>query len=203
MLLSGLTVYVINLDRAKERMSMFDRRCKEIGQKYIRVSAVDKNDIVPRSDGYRSGHEACYRSHYNLWKRILGEGLTYACILEDDAYLMNPIDNIECDESFDLLFISARVNQNDRLEVVDGCGTEGYIVSRQGCKNLLKICEKINVPVDLRIFAHIKTYINTAEFMKRHRSPEYYDFFLKALRSRIPFVKHLNGYSYIDDSHKD
>ena len=194
MIIFDLDVYVINLDRAKERMETFDHRCKEIGQKYIRISAVDRNDLsIPESPGLGPGHLACYLSHYNLWKRMLDKGYPFICIVEDDAHLLRPIKDIQFEKPFDILFLTERIDMNKNFEVTGGCGTEGYIASKQGCEKLLKICDATHLPFDLRIIGFIRTcdHICTEN-----------DLLLDAYRSRVPYIKHLEGYSYIDSEYK-
>lgn len=106
-------VYVINLDRAKDRLEHFKKTYKasDLGRKvgFIRFNAVNGNNLDMKSilspkafielqeaerNGYRTKHYqitrgavGCYMSHINLYKQIMETDKEYALIFEDDAIL--------------------------------------------------------------------------------------------------------------------
>lgn len=103
-----MNVYVINMDKDKERLevlkdSLAKLKCKD-KLKIVRIPAVDgkkidinKFDISLRArsifDEPRTSHESidclghigCYLSHVNCWERVVRDDDDYALICEDDA----------------------------------------------------------------------------------------------------------------------
>lgn len=90
--------YVINLDRAPERMDAMRNKLEKAGIDYVRVPAIDgkKVSFGPREideEGYRHCHGkrstpteiACYVSHYEAVQAFLASDDEVALIMEDDA----------------------------------------------------------------------------------------------------------------------
>ncbi len=105
-------IYVINLERRKDRLAKFNECSKNIENKIEIVNAVDgslikinqKKDFVlkdkiilknPITFGFRGlkiGEIGCFLSHYFLWKKI--SKLNKPCIIfEDDAKPINDYSN--------------------------------------------------------------------------------------------------------------
>ena len=165
MILNNIKCYCINLDRAQDRWTRVLDNCSKINQKVERFNAYEgkkltKDDVPNAWDHYGNGASGCSLSHYKLWQHILNTDLPYACILEDDAYILEEINNILIlDEDFDVLYISERIHADSRRRACNGCGTESYIVSRKGCEKLLKVCEDMRFPIDMRIQSHMRGFI--------------------------------------------
>ncbi|WP_193176027.1 glycosyltransferase family 25 protein [Oricola nitratireducens] len=95
----NLPVYVINLDRSRERWTTIKETADRLGWDCHRVSAidgrqVDRNDWVDvnlrefeKKCGRRmlSGEYGCYRSHLLALNTFLDEGASHGLILEDDV----------------------------------------------------------------------------------------------------------------------
>lgn len=167
MLLQNIKIFCINLDRSQDRWERVTQNFNQLGQEVERFPAFDgklmtENDVPPswiEFNYYGTGWSGCSLSHYRLWEHILTTDLPYACILEDDAHATQRIDNIEVPDDFDILYISSRIAGDSSGKAMAGCGTESYIVSRVGCEKLLTICEDMYNPIDLRIQAHIRGFI--------------------------------------------
>lgn len=96
-------VYVINLDRSKERLSRITDRFAQVGLTFERISAVDGRHITDSSlldyDYIRNrfnygrkltnGEIACYASHLRALRKFLNSDENYCLILEDDAVVDN------------------------------------------------------------------------------------------------------------------
>lgn len=92
-------VYVINLDRSKDRLEAIDRRLTAFGTAFERVPAFDgvRLDLATAGDydaeragrymgrGLLGGEYGCYRSHIDAASRFLRSDARYALVLEDDA----------------------------------------------------------------------------------------------------------------------
>lgn len=96
---SDIGVWLINLDRATERMARMDAQLSRMDLPYTRVSGVDgkaradellRTVDVPafeRNTGRHvlPGDIGCYHSHVEVWKLFLDSGKPVALILEDDV----------------------------------------------------------------------------------------------------------------------
>lgn len=93
-----ISVILINLDRARKRLSDMKNRCESIGINYMRISAVDGRHYKYTKEEYDEklyklcvGRKTnpceigCYLSHYDAINQFLKSGKKYAIILEDDA----------------------------------------------------------------------------------------------------------------------
>lgn len=98
---AGCSCYLINLDRAPERLASADRQLRALGIPYQRVPAVDGRTLpadelarlFSENRFYKSliaGEAGCYLSHVEAQRHFLADGAEYALILEDD--LMLPAD---------------------------------------------------------------------------------------------------------------
>lgn len=94
----AIVTYLINLDRATERLAKLDRRLSELGLDYTRIAAVDGRALrFPHPDfsdlSYRLLHGrrrapaeiGCYFSHIAALRAFLDSDAEHALILEDDV----------------------------------------------------------------------------------------------------------------------
>ncbi|WP_306752305.1 glycosyltransferase family 25 protein [Paracoccus actinidiae] len=94
----NLKVYLINLDRAQERLQRMEAKCAAVGLFFERVSAVDGATLTfpcPEFDarGYKYLHGrrvipaevGCYLSHVECARRLLASDAEHALVLEDDV----------------------------------------------------------------------------------------------------------------------
>ena len=93
--------FVINLDRATERLDFIKQNVEALGFQVARVSAVDGRSLsddyinsISDKDRYRSyfkmypekGTIGCTLSHEKAWKEFLLSDCEFALIFEDDAF---------------------------------------------------------------------------------------------------------------------
>lgn len=69
--------FVINLDRKKDRLDLFDKEMEYIGWEYERFSAIDTNSYV-----------GCGLSFINLCELAIERNYEHIMIFEDDIYFM-------------------------------------------------------------------------------------------------------------------
>lgn len=94
----NLKVYLINLDRAQERLQRMRAKCAAVDLPFERVAAVDGTNLIfpcpefdARSYKYLHGRRVipaevgCYLSHVECARRLLESDAEYALILEDDV----------------------------------------------------------------------------------------------------------------------
>ncbi|MGV1789674.1 glycosyl transferase [Rhizobium lusitanum] len=97
----ALPVYLINIDRATERLAEIRRQGEEFGFRFERIHGLD-GTLVPRDQWIDVDHErfqrrhgrtilpgeyGCYRSHLMALRRFLASGDEMAVIIEDDVAL--------------------------------------------------------------------------------------------------------------------
>jgi len=103
--MNGLQTWVINLDRAPERMAGIAARLQALKLPYTRLSAVDARALTPeqhatldeatycRQHGMTSlpGELGCYLSHIAVMKALLASQAEFALVLEDDVGLTDSL----------------------------------------------------------------------------------------------------------------
>jgi len=92
-------VFLINLDRASDRLAFVDQQFRKLGIEYERVPAVDSadlengpviNKILGRAfkiQPLKPVEAAILHSHRLIWQKILDEDLDGAFVFEDDVHL--------------------------------------------------------------------------------------------------------------------
>ncbi|MDP3085087.1 MAG: glycosyltransferase family 25 protein [Rubrivivax sp.] len=91
--------WVINLDRAPQRLQRIAAQLQRVGLSWSRLPAVDARALTPAQQatldaaGYRrlhgmeplAGELGCYLSHVEAMQRLLASGAAAALVLEDDV----------------------------------------------------------------------------------------------------------------------
>ena len=99
--MDGLQTWVINLDRAPERLARVHAQLQQLGLPYMRLPAVDARALRPEQNAeldepaYRRRHGmspvlgelGCYLSHVEVMRAFLAGPATCALVLEDDVLL--------------------------------------------------------------------------------------------------------------------
>jgi glycosyl transferase family 25 len=94
---ADLPVFLINLDRSRDRLAEFDAQARGAGLSYERFAAVDGRTGLPerlrdefaRSDRLSNGEVGCYASHLSIAQRVTEHAWNAAIVLEDDAVLVH------------------------------------------------------------------------------------------------------------------
>ena len=164
---------IITLFSDKRRMHHV-QSFKEKHQHINIFKAVDKQDnekMVHLREYYnmkiKEGAAGCALSHILLIEKFISSNSKYQIVLEDDFKIVKelPKTNKEIDEMIaqvnqtpemvDILYLSERVNANNKYQVINGCGTEGYILTKHGAKKILAVLtNKCDYPIDIKIQGH-------------------------------------------------
>ena len=169
----GMRIFVINLERRKERLAYMERQLRDLGAVYERVDAVDgklmcqgeKKAVVSWFrwwcvNGYcaRDGEIGCALSHQSVYRMMVERGLSYACIIEDDIRLDKRLwevlkaveERIGDGGSPEVFLLAPYLHRQDaeRSEVSFrnvrwAASTGGYVLTRSAAERLLAV----NVPL--------------------------------------------------------
>ena len=165
---SSLNIYIINLNKDRERRAFQKEQMESLQLEYEIISATTTHDIGTlykrhKDDWQRPLREvelACYFSHQKLWKRVLEEQKP-ALILEDDAIVCSELPRIleVCSTLQEIDHISLEsvgrkklLGKKSILFPIDGFklspllidrnGAGGYILYPSGAQKLLEHEEK-------------------------------------------------------------
>ena len=93
--MSSCEVYLINLDRSKDRLAVMDNHLKSFDLQYKRVAAVDAQTFtdevyrmvtapnIEYPHQLKAGEIACFLSHRACWEKLVDSDNDWALILED------------------------------------------------------------------------------------------------------------------------
>ncbi|MGY5848627.1 glycosyltransferase family 25 protein [Salegentibacter sp. HM20] len=95
-------IYIVNLDRAKERRDSVEKELRKTNLPFQFISAVDKTTVANYKYKIRNQYKrplitteiACYLSHLKVKKLFLKSNYDYAIILEDDVELLANFDTV-------------------------------------------------------------------------------------------------------------
>ncbi|MFI1035927.1 glycosyl hydrolase 53 family protein [Streptomyces sp. NPDC020951] len=177
-------IFVINLDRDRERLAAMSAHLGAWGVKFTRWPATDGSTLAdwPHQPGTAehdgvvlSGFDhfalpeaACGISHIRLWRTIVEHRIPWALVLEDDARLTRqPPSRTEewrLPQDADIVLLNKRATPGatrheassamSYADVVGGAGTEGYLVSWRGARKLLAVTRPLLNPLDFQMYAH-------------------------------------------------
>ncbi len=99
--MTGLQTWVINLDRAPERLARVSAQLQQLQLPFTRLAAVDARALTPEQraaldePAYRRKHGmspvlgelGCYLSHVAVMRAFLASDAAFALVLEDDVLL--------------------------------------------------------------------------------------------------------------------
>lgn len=89
-------IFVINMDKDKDRLAIFDDTMKKSNWEYTRISAVEGKKLTPKNHllnkytkkiaWLKKGEIGCLLSHVIIWEKLLNDkNLNRILIFEDDA----------------------------------------------------------------------------------------------------------------------
>lgn len=178
-----MKIYLINLDRAAERLSWFRQQIDGKGLDLIRVAAVDASRLdeaeLDRWRALSSGQKSlsppeigCMLSHRKVWELIVQGTDEWAFVAEDDIHLTadaplflrganwipKGADLVKAETFLNELEMSAAVwgqPHGHQLRRLKSrhFGTAGYFISKKVAVQLLAYTAKHCEPVDLILFS--------------------------------------------------
>jgi glycosyl transferase family 25 len=167
-----LKCYLINLDRAPQRLQYMTTLLDRVGVDFVRVAAVDKEVlsdvefqelVAPKADRWSAltrGELACFLSHRRCLELIAAGEDSYGAILEDDLHLAENVSDYLCSEAW-------IPPDADVVKLESGC----YTVNDRGRIRINK--NGLNIVGDRKLFrihsTHLGTgfYVVSREFCRR------------------------------------
>ena len=152
-----------NLEGFREHWTKLGKTCERIpGVSYKNKSNVLNEFIVNGKinvlmGGFRNQKQAflgelgCYMGHYNAWKTVVEKKMESCLIMEDGVRMLRAdFNNLTMPKTLDILYVNAEMEQHPTFQVF-GYGTQGYVVTYEGAKKLMKECAVLSMPIDLQI----------------------------------------------------
>lgn len=185
----NVSSFCISLKESTERQKRFKAKAEANCLDFNFFAALDFRGFKPEDypewvtrNGKRvdwhlpltPGEVGCAASHKLLYEI----GLTHEdysvdalAIFEDDCLVQQPI-NVEIPVDADMLMLSGRWFHNAHHEVIGAsCGTEAYIITRQGMYKMLQILQNMDMPLDLIMIAHCQSMIEFGHGLCSVRNP--------------------------------
>ena len=161
-------VYVINMDKDKERMKNVDDKLKKLGFQYKRISGIDGKKIYPKykkKTKLRAGQLGCLLSHINILKDAKNNNFENILVLEDDIIfcknfkekLYNLVKKVKKNEKeFDMLYLGcSQKHKWNNIIMKDGYylgkkmdGTFAIILNKRIFNKTIQLANKLNLPID-------------------------------------------------------
>ncbi len=201
-------VFIITIPQHQNRFSRLFANALQLGITSLepRGTSGSEIDLAAKNIQFNAspGDSGCLSSHINVWHEIVEKNVKFALILEDDAVLTGrpPVDSLgKTLTDIDIIFVNNRIvpsyhsisvfeitsESNFCLPIVNGCGTDGYIVTNQGAQKLLEIFELIFAPIDVQILSHLNGDHFNIEHWQQIRQQRQCRIRLKACRL-FPFL---------------
>jgi GR25 family glycosyltransferase involved in LPS biosynthesis len=159
-------VFIINLERRKDRFNLCLERLKNINIKPTRYNALDAKDThmineYNKITAYKRtiSEYCCYLSHKYLWEYIYSLNIPYAIIMEDDISLDKNLTKsdilkiINDSKAFNILFLghcySTEGNFNtESSRIGTALCLNAYVITRNAIEKLLELEDDFSRPVD-------------------------------------------------------
>lgn len=169
-----MKIYVINLDKDKDRLTSIDGQLARMGVEYERFPAVWAANLTKEDrrrvfspfrwwcvEGYplREGQLGVTVSHNAIYQKMILEDIPIACILEDDARLTDEFNrvldhvasNINADAKKIVLLTNYTAIKQDKLGLLrsnQGGSAEAYVITQAAARAILSVNKKICTPCD-------------------------------------------------------
>ena len=162
-----MKIFVINLDRDVQKYNDIQLAFKNYNLErfsgYLGKNYRNHPDVSPGAKLFATDSMiGIGLSHFNLWKKIVNEGISQALILEDDVKptgdfdkeLVNTLKTLPDD--YDICYLKCltpfMTHYRDRLHSVNSAlYTQGYLLSINGAKKLLKEISGIKFHIDFQV----------------------------------------------------
>lgn len=165
----------------------------------LRWTQHERHDPRRQSSPLLFTEIACAYSHIGCWQWATRNDIDFLVVFEDDAEIVRPLVEGDFAGIFDLKYLSNRMPcDNNGIACGYGCGTEGYLLSRDGILKALRLFSALYMPIDLQLMAHSEGQIRHGHGLTAFRRPELADSYLDARVTSTPVCRHRSGGSSVD-----
>lgn len=210
MKIHNFPIWMINLERSKDRLDFQTQQFKEHGLEFTRINAVDgRQDLTEQLKGIKlsnkwremsNGQRGCGLSHISILKKMVAENIPAVFVVEDDVILCEDFCNqfetyfSEEDLNFDLIYVGNQQSEKDlnallskgykKVHKPTFC-THAIIYTLQGAKTILKHIQDVGLYVYdiVLIQADSKRQIMSLSYIKRPSDTEIKTHDLHVVRS--------------------
>lgn len=224
-------IFVINLDEDGDRLRRFTRVMEFFDVSFERWPATRGSDLdytqfnirplapgifVKDFDEWSRNEAACGVSHIRLLQHIVHQGIPWAVVLEDDAIVRRtPLSVIEdwiLPADAEIVMLGQRALTDEPSvhpeppaygPVKGGAGTEGYLISLDGARKLLRVLMPLRNPLDFQMYSHFRSVQSapgSSAYWRLARNPEAFDLALNSYRIIPSLVEHAGDSSAIGNS---
>ncbi len=176
---ASLAIFLINLDRAGDRLAAMQGKLKRAGLQFQRVPAVDgrvldiqTSDFAEQAFRFKHGRRCnpaevgCFLSHIECARRLLASNREYALILEDDLVFPDDFADVvaaalEQNEKWDILrlstvssgrkfrFSSLTADRDLAVTLTREKGSGAYMINRRAAAWFVDALLPMQLPFDL------------------------------------------------------
>jgi glycosyl transferase family 25 len=186
---TSVEVYLINLDRRKDRLKWSQSQLERHQITFRRIAAIDKEDAKSRARNFNfrefrgfsltDGELGCFLSHFKAWSDFIETGKKYCLVLEDDVlisrslrYFLNRLRSVDIEANIirlETYFRRVRLTRqssncfgNIALHKLHSShwGAAAYILHRDFTAKLLGCGEFPALPVDHLLFNPVSPFFD-------------------------------------------
>lgn len=196
-------VYVINLERRKDRLEHTIKEFKKINVSFERINAIDGKLLDIQENDVRKSQIGCLRSHISVIKDALKNGYNKIAIFEDDNIFCEDfeerlnyyIKNIPTD--WDIMYLGCNLDssieprkvKNFIFKVFNCYGCFAMILNNKDglFQKIIDITKEESKPIDNYYYDHIIRFSKAYVFMP---------FFVKSLNNLSDICSNPKPFSY-------
>ena len=168
-------IYVINLDKSKDRLKYITKQLKREGLIFERIAGIDgkqldKNELIRKkiltSETMTLGAIGCYLSHKKIWEKEKNIKNSNFLVLEDDCIITKNIKqkfneySKQIPENWDIIYLGGsnihgkKITKNILVPIpknhndTTNCGMYAMLINKKALPQLLKYSEKIIGNID-------------------------------------------------------
>jgi len=221
-------VFVINLDEDDDRLRRFTRVMEFYNIPFERWPATRGSDLdytqfnvrplapgifVKDFDEWSRNEAACGVSHIRLLQHIVHQEIPWAVVFEDDAIVRRTpppvIEDWLLPADAEIVMLNQRAVTDEPPEYLNlpaygpikgGAGTEGYLISLEGARKLLRVLMPLRNPLDFQMYSHFRSLQSagdSSDYWRLARNPEAFDIALNSYRIIPSLVEHAGDSSTI------
>ena len=210
MKIHNLPIWMINLERSKDRLEFQEKQFKEHGLEFTRIDAVDgREDLSKHLEGLKLSHQwremangqrGCGLSHVSILKKMIAKNIQAVFVVEDDVILCENFCNefekffTEDDLKNDIIYVGNQQGEKDLNHLLSTKQTKvnkptfcthAIIYTLQGAKNILKHIQQVGLYVYdiVLIQADTKKILKTISYIKKPSEDEIKNYNLHVPRS--------------------